>query len=126
MKVPSGGIPARSGLATGSANCDLFQLDDSGTIEPVRKPNGQGVRIIARNPSAQRIRGPVSNYEGDQYLSVTYDGNRSWIIDPAQANVALQASISSQGQELGDGSRTAICQRSLGTDRSQGRGLQRL
>ncbi len=27
-----------------------FQLDDSGTIEPVRKPNGQGVRIIARNP----------------------------------------------------------------------------
>ncbi len=82
VKVPSGGIPGRSGLATGSASCDLFQLDDSGTIDPVRKPNGQGVRIIARNPSAQRIRGPVSNYEGDQYLSVTYDGNRSWIIDP--------------------------------------------
>ncbi len=82
VKVPSGGIPGRSGLATGSASCDLFQLDDSGAIEPVRKPNGQGVRIIARNPSAQRIRGPVSNYEGDQYLSVTYDGNRSWIIDP--------------------------------------------
>ncbi len=83
MKVPSGGIPGRSGLSDWFRNCcDLFQLDDSGTIEPVRKPNGQGVRIIARNPSAQRIRGPVSNYEGDQYLSVTYDGNRSWIIDP--------------------------------------------
>jgi hypothetical protein len=68
----------RSGLATGSANCELFQLDDSGTIEPVLNPSGQSVRIIARNPSAQRIRGPVSNYEGDQYLSVTYDGNRSW------------------------------------------------
>jgi hypothetical protein len=78
IKVPSGSIAGRSGLATGSANCDLFQLDDSGTIEPVLNPSGQSVRIIARNPSAQRIRGPVSNYEGDQYLSVTYDGNRSW------------------------------------------------
>jgi hypothetical protein len=74
VKVPSGGIPGRSGLATGSANCDLFQLDDSGTIEPVLKPNGQGVRIIARNPSAQRIRGPISNYD--------YDGNRSWNNEP--------------------------------------------
>ena len=63
---------------TGSANCDLFQLDDSGTIEPVRKPNGQGVRIIARNTSVQRIRDPVSNYDDGQYFSVTYDGKRSW------------------------------------------------
>ena len=29
-----------------------------------------------------RIQGPVSNYDDGQYLSVTYDGNRSWIIDP--------------------------------------------
>ena len=28
VKLPSGGIPGRSGLATGSANCDLFQLDN--------------------------------------------------------------------------------------------------
>ncbi len=63
MKVPSGGIPGRSGVATGSANYDLFQLDDAGTIEQVLKPNGQGVRIFARNPSDQRIPGPVSSYD---------------------------------------------------------------
>ncbi len=62
VKVPSGGIPGRSGLATGSASCDLFQLDDSGTIEAVRKPNGQGVRIIARNraPSGFEVRFPTT------------------------------------------------------------------
>ena len=76
------GIPVRVAAGAGRrATGDSPQaigVYDSGTIEPVLNPSGQSVRIIARNPSAQRIRGPVSNYEGDQYLSVTYDGNRSW------------------------------------------------
>jgi hypothetical protein len=77
IKVPNGGIPGRSGLSTGSGNCDLFRLDDSGSIEQVVDPAGQNVRIIARNPSAQRIRGPVTQDDDGQYLNVSYDGNRS-------------------------------------------------
>jgi hypothetical protein len=64
-------------LSTGSGNCDLFRLDDSGSIEQVVDPAGQNVRIIARNPSAQRIRGPVTQDDDGQYLNVSYDGNRS-------------------------------------------------
>jgi hypothetical protein len=82
VKVPSGGIPGRSGIATGSANCDLYRLDDAGEIQPVVDPDNHLVRVTVRNPSVQRIRGPVGDDVDGQYLNVTYDGNRSWIIDP--------------------------------------------
>ncbi len=102
-----------------------FQLDDSGTIEPVRKPNGQGVRIIARNraPSGFEVRFPTT-----KVISISV--SPTMVIAPGSStrrSKRCSANLSpSQGQELGHGSRIAICQRSLGTDRSQGRGLQRL
>lgn len=99
VKVPSNGIPGRSGLATGSANCELYRLDDSGMIESVLKPNGNSVRIIARNPSIQRIRGPVTQYDDGQYLNVTYDGNRSWIIDPPKQTLLCKPDIAFQGEK---------------------------
>src|SRR6056297_1146254 len=59
VKVPSGGIQARNGMRTGSADCDLYELDNAGEIQAVKDPAGEAVRITARNHSAQRIRGPV-------------------------------------------------------------------
>jgi len=97
IKVPSGGISGRSGLATGSANSNLHRLDDAGNIEAVLDPSSQSVRIIARNPSVQRIREPVSQYDDGQYLNVSYDGNRSWIIDPPKQTLLCKPS---QSEEL--------------------------
>ena len=82
VAVPPGGIPQRSGMRPGSADGYLYQLDVNGDIEPVTDPSGVPVRITARNHSAQRIRGPIEGADDDQYLVVTFDGNRSWVIDP--------------------------------------------
>ncbi len=112
-------------LATGSASCDLFQLDDSGTIEPVRKPNGQGVRIIARNraPSGFEVRFPTT-----KVISISV--SPTMVIAPGSSTRRSKRCFANLSRvsrpELGDGSRTAICQRSLGTDWCQGRSLQRL
>ncbi|GEM_PF-412683 len=80
-KIPSGGIPARRGLQTGTAQCDLFSIDETGLLEPVRRPGGDPVRVDVRHHGTQPIRGPV-NVNEPQYLGVTFDGQESWLLDP--------------------------------------------
>src|SRR6056297_1934842 len=87
VKVPAGGIAARHGMQAGSADCDLFELDTEGEIRPVVDPAGATVRITARNHSAQRIRGPIGD-SLQQYLQVSFDGRRSWIIDLPKQSLA--------------------------------------
>lgn len=80
-KIPAGGIPARRGLQTGTAQCDLFTVDETGLLEPVRRPGGEPVRVDVRHHGTQPIRGPVNANE-PQYLGVTFDGQESWLLDP--------------------------------------------
>ncbi len=80
-KIPAGGIPARRGLQTGTAQCDLFTVDETGLLEPVRRPGGDVVRVAVQHHGTQPIRGPV-NPDEPQYLGVTFDGQESWLLDP--------------------------------------------
>ena len=89
IKVPEGGIPARSYAETGKAECELYRIDSSGEIQPVLDENNEIVKIEARNHSAQRIRGPVSQ-EGEQSLRVEYDESGNWVIDPPTHTLLLR------------------------------------
>jgi hypothetical protein len=80
-RIPTSGIPARRGLQTGSANCELFTVDDAGLLEPVQRPGGATVRVVVRHHGTQGIRGPIAPDE-PQYLGVTFDGRDSWLLDP--------------------------------------------
>ncbi|MFN7891481.1 MAG: hypothetical protein ACK5OC_14405 [Pirellula sp.] len=82
VRVPAGGIPPRTNLQTGSALCDLMTLDESGEIQPMVDASDNPVKILARNPSTQRIRGPIPSIHDDQFLIVTYDRNGSWLVHP--------------------------------------------
>jgi hypothetical protein len=82
VRVPAGGIPPRTNLQTGSAVCDLMTLDESGEIQPMVDASDNPVRVIVRNPSTQRIRGPIPSIHDDQFLIVTYDRRGSWLIHP--------------------------------------------
>lgn len=80
-KVPTAGIPARSGQQTGSATCDLYTVDQDGVLEPVTRPGGETVSVRVRHAGPQPIRGPVDPAQ-PQYLGVTFDGHNSWLLDP--------------------------------------------
>ena len=44
-KVPASGIPARFGSQTGSADCELYTIDEDGEIEPVLRPVAKPFRL---------------------------------------------------------------------------------
>ncbi len=80
-KVPAAGVPARVGNQTGSAECELHTVGDSGEIEPVTRPGGETVQVAVRHHGLQPVRAPVDSAES-QYLGVTFDGHHSWLLDP--------------------------------------------
>ena len=80
-KVPHGGIPGRVGTRTGSAECELYTVDDAGEIQPVTRPEGETVTIVVRHHGQQPVRRPI-NPDDPQYLGVTFDGHHSWLLDP--------------------------------------------
>ncbi len=90
VRAPSTGIPPRAGLLTGSATCELFRLDRFGSFERVKDPVGQDVSIVARNPSLQRVRGPLSPSDLSLFLAVNFDGNRCWTITPPQQTLVCK------------------------------------
>ncbi len=89
IKVPVGGIAARTNSHTGKAECELYRIDSNGDIKPVLDSSGEIVIIEANNHSAQRIRGPVSE-EGEQSLRVEYDEAGCWVIDPPTHTLLLR------------------------------------
>jgi hypothetical protein len=82
VRVPAGGIPPRTNLQTGSAVCELMTLDESGEIQAMVDASDNPVKILARNPSTQRIRGPIPSIHDDQFLLVTYDRRGAWLLHP--------------------------------------------
>jgi hypothetical protein len=80
-KVPHGGIPGRVGTRTGSAECELYTVDDAGEIQPVTRPEGETVTVVVRHHGQQPVRRPI-NPDDPQYLGVTFDGHHSWLLDP--------------------------------------------
>ncbi len=80
IRVPTNGIPARYGAQTGSAACEIYTFDESGTIEPASGPARAIVFVTVRHYGTQPIRGPIDPNQ-PQFLGVTFDGHHSWLLD---------------------------------------------
>ena len=107
VKVPVGGIAGRQGCGRAARTATCTNSTKPARSKPVMDPAGDTVRIIARNHSAQRIRGPIED-SPKQYLEVTFDGQPILGDRPAEANASLQTNETNQSKILGHGSRTSV------------------
>lgn len=79
--VPAGGIPARSGTALGSAECDVYRDapqsfgSDTRVLQQVVDGAGNAVKKSVNNTSSTAIDGSG----GDRYLPITRTKHGAWI-----------------------------------------------
>ena len=74
-KIPEGGIPARSGLQTGAASCELFTVGATGALSAVTD-DGDAVSVTVRNYDQQAIEPPEDE---PGYVGIVWDGRSSWL-----------------------------------------------